>query len=80
MPKLLTLAIPTYNMAFFGGKMHPILKYDLRHQPVNWYEHLRRTGKVKRYTPIIDSYATREIMRMKFEIMKGWMREMTNKL
>lgn len=56
------------------------LKYDLRHQPVNWYEHLRRTGKVKRYTPIIDSYATREIMRMKFEIMKGWMREMTNKL
>ena len=50
------------------------MKHALRHQPINWYEHLRLTGKVKTYTPILDWYMTCEMTKLKFEILKGKIR------
>lgn len=64
--------------AILEERVRNLVNKDLRFQPINWYEHLRRTGKVKNYTPIYDWYMTYEMTKLKFEILKGKIRNLIN--
>ncbi len=61
------------------NRVRNFMKKDLRFQPINWYEHLRKTGRVKSYIPFVDYDVTVCMLKLRIEVIKGALRKLLKK-